>query len=397
MPLDLSHIAPDIEKLSATVTSAKYQQRIELAQRLLFSINPNQLREKLAQRKAGKERIPWLVADPISTLGNATAAPPLPADFVVASADGSNVAPDRHSPAQFYVINTGRVVLGYGARPFATLTTQAALYYEEADLYFVASDATTQQTIPIEGALLGAKMATAELRALWEMASAQTKPVVALSDGTLILWTIQGQPKEARDKFVWDYVRLLREFQRAGIPIASYISKPASHDVVNSLRSFVCEGNPIHCGHCECAPLHQQQSADLIPVYDYQAFDFLEAGERSDIFESSSQILEGYGKEQRIQFFYLNVGGEIARIEAPQWVMGDETLLNLVHAVVYDQCQRSGAYPPYPPVLQEAHEQAVINTSDRRLIEQLVEEALQRQGIVYVRGAKDRSKRVRTI
>jgi hypothetical protein len=132
-------------------------------------------------------------------------------------------------------------------------------------------------------------------------------------------------------------------------------------------------------------------------VYDYQAFDFLEAGERSDIFESSSQILEGYGKEQRIQFFYLNVGGEIARIEAPQWVMGDETLLNLVHAVVYDQCQRSGAYPPYPPVLQEAHEQAVINTSDRRLIEQLVEEALQRQGIVYVRGAKDRSKRVRTI
>jgi hypothetical protein len=351
----------------------------------------------LAQRKAGRERIPWLVANPITTLGKATPAPALPADFAVASADGSNVAPDRHSPARFYVINTGRVVLGYGARPFADLTTQAALYYEDADLYFVSSDANTQQTIPIEGALLGVKMAAAELRALWEVASTRPKPVVALSDGTLILWTIQGQPKEARDKFVWEYVRLLREFQRAGIPIASYVSKPDSHDVVNSLRSFVCQDDPIRCGYCQCAATAQQQSTDLIHVHDYQAFGFLEAGERSDVFESSSQILEDYGKEQRIQFFYLNVGGEIVRIEAPQWVMRDAAMLRLVHAVVYDQCQRSGAYPPYPPVLQEAHEQAVISTGDRRLIEQLVEEALQRQGIVYIRGAKDRSKRVRTV
>jgi len=87
----------------------------------------------------------------------------------------------------------------------------------------------------------------------------------------------------------------------------------------------------------------------------------------------------------------------VVRIEAPQWVMRDEGLLGLVHALVYDQCQRSPDYPPYPPALQEAHEQAVITTAERRLVEELVERALAGQGFVYTRSAKDRSKRRRGV
>jgi hypothetical protein len=47
--------------------------------------------------------------------------------------------------------------------------------------------------------------------------------------------------------------------------------------------------------------------------------------------------------------------------------------------------------------LQEAHEQAVIATAERRLVEELVERALAEQGIVYARSAKDRSKRRRGV
>ena len=72
-------------------------------------------------------------------------------------------------------------------------------------------------------------------------------------------------------------------------------------------------------------------------------------------------------------------------------------MLHLVHALVYDQCLRSPDYPPYPPALQEAHEQAVITTAERRLVEELVERALAERGIVYARSAKDRSKRTRGV
>jgi hypothetical protein len=132
-------------------------------------------------------------------------------------------------------------------------------------------------------------------------------------------------------------------------------------------------------------------------VRDRQLFDgLLEPGERSDVFQSQSAILSHY-REHQIQFFYLNVGGEIARVEAPQWVMSDPEMMDLVHAAICDQCRRSGQYPPYPPALIEAHEQAVISTGDRRMVEEMVEKALAAQGIFYMRSAKDVSKKSRGV
>jgi hypothetical protein len=72
-------------------------------------------------------------------------------------------------------------------------------------------------------------------------------------------------------------------------------------------------------------------------------------------------------------------------------------MLDLVHATIYDQCGRSGQHPPYPPVLIEAHEQAVISTGDRRMVEEMVERALAAQGIFYMRSAKDLSKKRRGV
>ena len=46
--------------------------------------------------------------------------------------------------------------------------------------------------------------------------------------------------------------------------------------------------------------------------------------------------------------------------------MNSPAQLDLVHGVVYDQCRRGRGYPS---VLQEAHEQAVINAGERRAIE----------------------------
>ena len=91
------------------------------------------------------------------------------------------------------------------------------------------------------------------------------------------------------------------------------------------------------------------------------------------------------------------MGEEVVRIEIPHWVGSDGELLGFLHAGVYDQCLRSSSFPPYPPVLQEAHEQAVITVVERRVIEDMVEEALGRLGRRVTRSAKDGSKRRRGV
>jgi hypothetical protein len=97
--------------------------------------------------------------------------------------------------------------------------------------------------------------------------------------------------------------------------------------------------------------------------------------------------VEEYPHPHTIQFFYLKVGREIARVEFPAWVVEHD--LDLVHALIYDQCQRGAGYPV---AVQRAHEQAVIHDGDRRQMEALVERLLVTRDISATRSAKSISK-----
>lgn len=395
MPLDLTHISFQIEALSETYTGDDYRERLELARELLFAIEPDVLRAKYRSRRVNKEKIPWPEAYVPYTLSGKFGAPAAPRNYGIAAADGSDIPPDRHSPVHFCVINTGRVYLQYGDSPQCEMITQAQFLFAE-DLWLLGDSDSDYIEKEYEGALLAARRAVDELEALWETCQGRAVPMVALDDGQLILWPIQNEPRSIRDQLLGPFIETLDKFHAAGIPVASYISYTNARDVVYALRSYVCQDMPIRCELCKCLPELRARSLALKDIRDRHLFDGLAEGERTDIFVPESAILREYGIHA-IEFFYVNVGGEIARIEAPQWVMRDPALRDFVHAAVVDQCRRSAAYPPYPPVLQEAHEQAVIPTGDRRIIEEMVTEALQQQGLVYMRGAKDRSKRFRTV
>jgi NurA domain len=395
MPLDLTHISRQIEQMSQAAAGDEYLGHLELARELLRSVEPEKLRAKYRERHRSNVKMPWPEAYVPYTLSQTFPAPLPPRNFAVAAADGSDIPPDRHSPAHFSVINTGSVFLQYGEAPYAEMATHAQLLFAE-DLWLLGKSEDEYIEKEIEGPLLAARRAVEELAALWQVCQGRAMPIVALDDGQLILWPIQKEPRSIRAQLLSPFLATLEKFRQAGIPVASYISFTNAKDIVYALRSWVCQDSPIRCEVCHCPPDLRRCSLALKDVRDRHLFDGLAAGERSDVFVPESPILKEYGSHS-IEFFYVNVGGEIARIEAPQWVMRDRPLLALVHAVVVDQCRRSVAYPPYPPILQEAHEQAVIPTGDRRVIEQMVEEALQRQGILYLRGAKDRSKRVRTV
>ncbi len=392
MPLELGPISQQVDRMAASFVAEERRDLLRQARELLRTVDAKELRAKVRDRR---ERFPWLVAIPVHTLSQ-TFSPPLPpTDFSVIASDGSSIPPDRHSSLRYYVINTGHAVLTYGSHPNADLSSEGRLCFEDDDLYVSPG----QKNIPIEGERLGVKMQIAELQAALKAVQTATDSMVVLRDGSLILWQLQNEGDGVKREFLGQFQKYLDRFRAGSVPVIGYISFTGSHDVANVLRVSLCQDDPSDCERCSLSGEQRALCNFLSTALDRQLFEgLLQEGRRSDVFESTSAILDEKEYEShRIQFLYLNVGGEVVRIEAPQWVMRGEKMLNLVHALVYDQCQRSPDYPPYPPALQEAHEQAVITTGERRLVEELVERALAERGIVYARSAKDRSKRRRGV
>ena len=91
-----------------------------------------------------------------------------------------------------------------------------------------------------------------------------------------------------------------------------------------------------------------------------------------------------------VAFFFLNTGGEIGRVELPQWVWEDPERLALVHALIYDQVSLGRGYPI---ALSEAHEQAVVPVSERSLFFDLVRRAYGRHDVTAELSAKALRKR----
>ncbi|MGQ9493637.1 MAG: DNA double-strand break repair nuclease NurA [Anaerolineae bacterium] len=397
MPLKLDSISKQIERLAqATAAQSPTQdQFLKQAQVYLRSMNPDALRHKLEWQRRQQVRIPWLVAIPYGSLSEAFPASPTPKNFCVIGVDTSSMPQDRHSSVRFYVLNVGYASLTYGQHSDAMLDANSQLYFLDEDLYLFPE----KRDVPIEGTLLNARMELESLRALQEVirnrshdSSEGHLPTIALRDGPLILWTLQNESQKVQEKLLHGFLAAMSFLRQAGIPLAGYISYTDSRDVANSLRVWICQGQPNDCEHCRNS--ERDLCLALAKIRDRDLFNFLAPGERSALFGSSSQILERYG-EHRVDFFYLNVERETVRVEVPHWVSTEAALLDLLHAILYDQCQRSPGFPPYPPALLEAHEQAVITAAERHLIEELIERALGLHGQRVTRSAKDDSKRRR--
>lgn len=394
MTLDLSLISSDLNKMVEQDDRAAFSEGLTRLQGVVPTVEADELRHRLARAKTS-----WLLARPDGAFDERSPAPTIEDDYTVVASDGSFILPDRHTPARFYLINLGKVVLRYGSSPGAELSTEPTMYYREDELYI----SNQVRRVPVNGAVLGLKRAVEELRVAGEVALEQPRPALALQDGTLILWTLESQPDFVRDWVLPRYLETLRSLRDARIPVAAFISFPASNDVVNSLRVAVCDypsqGRPVDCDHCRGQiPNGRVPACDWVPdITDRALFEQvarLQAGERSALFGSNSKILLSYDDDCRILFFYLHTGSEVARVEIPRWLAGDRELLDFTHAAIYEQCQLGRGYPS---ALQEAHEQAAIRPEERRAVDRLIEEALARKDRLPRRSGKDASKRGRFI
>ncbi len=375
--------------------------------------DPVSLQHKLS---LAADKVTWLVAGVDEPLTARYPAPELPADFSVLATDGSDMDVDRHGAASCYLINIGSVTLKYGSRPDAALESEPRLYADEEDM--VLRDPTSNQEQMVTGQVLGAKRMVEECRALRRMIEERVadEPALALLDGSLILWNLGGR---AVPDFVLDallhrgLMKELSAFEAASkdkrVALASYISHPRSTDVVNALRVAICPHESVDCdthcsrgrdgnkscGTCMSNPADRRECDEVAGVTDRHLFgELLQTGERSALFLNRSQIMNSYADGQKIHFFYLNVGDEVARVEVPQWVAERRELVDLLHSVCLDQCRKGHGYPI---ALSEAHEQAVVTGADREQFWLMVDHALGGNGLWQGGSAKSVSKRTRWI
>jgi hypothetical protein len=353
------------------------------------------------KQKVESSKTTWLVAGPKESIDQGQMAPHCPDDYIALASDGSHIDVDRHQSAHCFLINIGMAQLQYGRNPDAQLLNFPSLYFRDDDVAITSADG---RQIPIEGQILGIKRGIEECRWLAERVKEVNAdlPLVALLDGSLILWRLAEQVYPdyvVRELLVDGFLKYLSQIRvisrRRQLAVASYISYPRSTEVVNLLRLAICPHLPVDCDRY-CSGKFEGRECDAVGgLLDRDLFPRLLApGQRSALFSNRSSVVAKYYGANEINFFYVRLDGEIARVEVPLWVAEDEQLVGLVHSAVVDQCRRGLGYPV---ALSEAHEQAVVNVADREQFWELVKQILGDDGIFLESSAKSESKRARWI
>ncbi len=348
---------------------------------------PRRRTELLAQLTSYRSSLAFSCATPTEDM-EPVLVEPMTDKHSVAATDGSQIAPSRHEIAYCYLINVGRVLLHYGTAEYPLLDSIPAIYYKATDLY-----KARQWGISTEE-WMGLQRRVAEVQNLTELCLSYTKttPLLALEDGSLIHWHLEAYPQEARRQFLQPILACWDKLAERGIPLVGYISSPRSVEVTNFLRLLVCPYSAPdcsnHCGQLDEAPCNQ-----LHPLRDSTLWQkCLPPYHASGLWQSQAGILSEYGDHQ-IYVVYLQTGQEMARLEMPAWTALNPELRRLALGMVLSQVKKGYGYPI---ALAEAHNQAVVTSSDRRrfflvLEQQLIKSGLKQLGTSLKETRKRRS------
>lgn len=263
--------------------------------------------------------------------------------YTVVSVDGSQIYPDRHRGTDCFLINVSEVILHYGAaKSGARLESFPYVYTSEDEFSSEEFVSCKRQELEFYHGLELAKRVKAKAK----------NPVVLLFDGSLIFWHLQSKDDKIKGHFLSKYISILQQCADENIIVASYISLPKSKDLVSLLRFEVDD----------------KKLFEFLTDADISQF-YLQEWQRSTLFVSNAQIAKDYPAQLRPNFFYLNTGFEVARVELPAYIAENQNLLKIVESAMVDQVKKGNGYPV---ALSEAHEQAVVKNHERELFYSLI-------------------------
>lgn len=371
MALELNKVAGQIEEMGRVVAERAGKQRkiLPAARDLLhrFAQEQEELR-RVADSAPGQQlRCASPGDEPLDTQ---LPPPALPERVTLVASDGSQIYPDQHGLAFYYAINVGSVVFRHGSGEAPQVSSEPTLFYREDQVY--------PDGRPISSDLISAERDLAEMRALADLTLDEPSagpPRVALGDGSLLIWLQRAAiPEEEQRRILERYLGCLDRLRGENAPVAAFVSRPQSAEVVALLYLAHLEPEERHS-------VKRLSDTGFRGLTDRALFGALEPGERSALYvRGTASNREFQHRGHTVYFFYLNTGTDLARVEVPEWVARQSAKLDLVHATVYNQCTFNKGYPY---VLTRADELAVILGDEREALENLIAQALIRNGLPW--------------
>lgn len=292
--------------------------------------------------------------------------------YVVLSSDGSQIYPDRHSGTFCHLINIGYVAINYGVETGRVgvdgQVIEVEQDFQEKRVYFnsephVFSDMLFDdfQDSPVD--LVNCSRQDYEFLAGYDLANRYknlNKPMIFLFDGSIIFWHLEAKVDIVKKYFLEKYLSVMNKFYEDKILMAGYISLTKSKELLSLIRVALCDFN--------VEDTQAYKVVDCISDAMIAGF-YLKEFERTIVFKNTSKITENYPEHLKPNFFYMNVGYEIARIEIPAWIANDQDKVDQVATIIADQTIKGMGYPV---AIAEAHEQAVVKGADREFFYYLI-------------------------
>ncbi len=369
MPLDYTAIQQQIHTLTDQFSSraTEQEQKAARAAILLDSLtgSNSDVREIVFAAVSADNHLRCAI--PTDEEISASFAPPstMPVHTLLA-ADGSQVNPNRHDPIPFGVINIG-------------------VFHMDSSLHLPPREIVETHLLSIDelyadGHLAGEEVVALrrdlrERQMLVRLAAEIKGTVITLTDGPLELFRDPQGGRETQHEFE-QYMGVLRELAGQGTITAGYVDRPGS-DLVVRMLGLVDNRTD------SSSPTEKVKT--FAPLSDSLLFeDRLPPHHRSAVFSIQSQSAQSFSDETALHFFYMNTGKagspSLARVEIPAWVAEDREKVNILHAVLLDQCSHLGG-TPYPYALHRSHEIALVSLPDKEQVENMITRALISRGM----------------
>ncbi len=398
MTLELNKLTGHVEAMGAIIAERRdaHNQLRSQAKRIVQE-NPIVTEELRARIARAQEVDEWRRgADPLcERFDDRHTAGPAPSELTLIAADGSQIYPDRHGIADYFLINTGSIVFRKGASTAPSVASTPEVFFEDRDILADSGEMLDTEAI-------NALRDRRELATLTDLAASEraatggdlTTPILAVMDGPMLPWPHHAgrDPGKSQEEIRLFAQQIDRLRSVHAIPVG-YVDRPGSANVLRSLEL-------IHSG-AEEMTREKLRAGSFQGLTDRMLFSDLLPGERTGLYASTAATNTAYRKlaGDRIAFFYLNVsrGSQtgapaIARIEVPGWVAADAALLDIVQSALYENC----APAEYPYVLARAHELALVQQEEREVLESMIAQAMMRHRIFPQTSPKAANKRLTT-
>jgi hypothetical protein len=319
-------------------------------------------------------------SEPLNTIVDC----PTPPEFgTLVAVDGSQIYPDQHAAAFYFVTNIGVFTYFHGE-------DRLPLQFSEPKLFYTLEDTHDKAGNPIKNAVVNARRTVREMELLahyiWEKRH-EKAPLVGFYDGPLLFWL--GKEVAEDSVLEQNYFRALTRLHDAhvslsvngglgGVSLVGYVDRPTSRFVIAMLRLMELEDVEVRRRTLET----MGQYEGLTDAWLFR--EILPAGARSALMVQQSPqnkfFRQEVGEKFEIAFFYVNVAHPdqlpyLARVELPMWVAQRPELVSAVHALVVSQCDITGNYPY---ALTRADELAVVRTAEKQALEDIIRTELLR-------------------